>query len=145
MFTQIIGFIVCNFDCKSMSLMRNWHRQLVLSRDNFSNYLKQHNENFASGNCFIEIHIVNMIKESNFSCCSSHILYIMLSYYNFHQTKTWLTMATPYLQRRLFRSPNMQRSLLNLFNLAEEQHFPALECHKGKKVCVRNKRAIGYA
>ena len=60
--------------------------------------------------------VVNMIKESKFNWCSSHK--IMLSYYNFHQKKTWLIMAIPYLQRRLFWSSNMQMSLLNLFNSA---------------------------
>ena len=44
LFTLAIGLIVCNFSCKPMSLVRNWHKQLVLSRDNFSNYLKQHDE-----------------------------------------------------------------------------------------------------
>ena len=44
LFTLTIGFIVCNFDCKPMSLVRNWHRQLVLSRDYFGNYLEQHDE-----------------------------------------------------------------------------------------------------
>ena len=44
LFTLTAGFIVCKFDCKPMSLVRNWHRQLVLSRDHFSNYLKQHDE-----------------------------------------------------------------------------------------------------
>ena len=44
LFTLTIGFVVCNFDCKPMSLVRIWHRQLVLSRDHFSNYLKQHKE-----------------------------------------------------------------------------------------------------
>ena len=38
--------------------------QLVPSMDHFSNYLKQRHENALSANCFIEIHIVNMMKES---------------------------------------------------------------------------------
>ena len=46
--------------------------KLVLSRDQFSNYLKQHDEKTPSANCFIEVHIVNMIKESKFNWCSSH-------------------------------------------------------------------------
>ena len=86
--TMTIGFIVCDFDCKPMSLVRNWHRQLVLSRDHFSNYLKQHDEKTLSANCFIEVQKVNMIKESKFNWCSSHKLCIMLSYCNFHQKKT---------------------------------------------------------
>ena len=43
-----------------------------------------------STNCFAEVHIVNMIKESKFNRCSSHKLCIMLSYYNFYEKKTWL-------------------------------------------------------
>ena len=53
LFTLTIGFIpisikriVCNLDYKPMSLMKNFHRKLVMSRDHFSNYLKQH------ANCF---------------------------------------------------------------------------------------------
>ena len=56
----------------------------MLSRDNFSNYLKQHDEKTLSANCFIEVHIVNMITESKFNWCSSHKLSIMPSHYNFH-------------------------------------------------------------
>ena len=44
LFTLAMGVIVCKFDCKPMSLVKNWHRQLVLSRDHFSNYLKEHDE-----------------------------------------------------------------------------------------------------
>ena len=44
LFTLTIGFIVFNFDCKPMSLVKNWHRQLVLSRNHFSNYLRQHDK-----------------------------------------------------------------------------------------------------
>ena len=44
LFTLTIGLIVCNLVCKPVSLVRNWHRQLVLSRDRFSNYLKQHDK-----------------------------------------------------------------------------------------------------
>ena len=44
LFTLTVGFVVCNLDCKPMFLVRNLHRQLVLSRDHFSNYLKQHDE-----------------------------------------------------------------------------------------------------
>ena len=46
-------------------------RQLVLSRDNFSNYLKQHGEKTLSTNCFIKVNVVNMIKESKFNWCST--------------------------------------------------------------------------
>ena len=53
LFTLTTGFIVCNFDRKPMSLVRNWHRQLGLSRDYFSNYLKQHDEKTFSANCFM--------------------------------------------------------------------------------------------
>ena len=52
-------------------------------------------------------------------------------------------MTIPYLQRSLFESPKPQRSLLNLFNLAEYHHFPAFECHKERRVFVRNKKAVG--
>ena len=45
LFTMTTGFIFCNSDCKPTSVVRNWHRQLVLSRDHFSNYSKQHDEN----------------------------------------------------------------------------------------------------
>ena len=31
----------------------------------------------------------------------------------------FIILAIPHLKRRLFRGPNMQRSLLNLFNLAQ--------------------------
>ena len=48
LFTLTIGFSVCKFDCKPMSLVSNWHRQLVISRDHFSNYLKQHDEKTLS-------------------------------------------------------------------------------------------------
>ena len=49
LFKLTVGFIPisiknCDFDCKSISLVKNCHRQLVLSRDRFSNYLKQHDE-----------------------------------------------------------------------------------------------------
>ena len=74
LFTLAIGFIVCNCDCKPMSSVRNWHRQLVLSMDHFSNYLKQHDEDSFSANCFIEVHIVNMIKKFKFSWCSHQSL-----------------------------------------------------------------------
>ena len=43
LFTLTTGF-VCNSDCKLMSLVRIWHRQSVVPRDHFSNYLKQHQE-----------------------------------------------------------------------------------------------------
>ena len=33
-----------NLDYKLMSLVKNKHKQLVLSRNHFSNYLKQHDE-----------------------------------------------------------------------------------------------------
>ena len=49
-----------------MSQIKSQHRQSVLSRDQFSNYLKQHDETTFSANCFIEVQIVNMIKESKF-------------------------------------------------------------------------------
>ena len=39
---------------------------------------------FFSANCFIEVHIVNMITESKFNWWSSHKLCIMLSCCNFH-------------------------------------------------------------
>ena len=49
--TLTIGFIpisskrlLCNIDYKPMFLVKNWHRHLVLSRDYFLNYLKQHDE-----------------------------------------------------------------------------------------------------
>ena len=32
--------LLCNFDCKPISPVKNCHRQLVLPRDRFSNYLK---------------------------------------------------------------------------------------------------------
>ena len=38
----------------------------MLSSDQFSDYLIQYDENTLSANCFIEVHIVNMIKESKF-------------------------------------------------------------------------------
>ena len=51
LFKLTAGFIpisikrhLCNFDYKPMSLMKNWHRQFLLSRDHFSNYLKEHDE-----------------------------------------------------------------------------------------------------
>ena len=90
----------------------------MLSRDYFSNYLKQYDEKTLSANCIIKIHIVNIIKGSKFNWCSSHKHCIMLSYSKFHQKKTCFIMAIPYLQRSLFESPKPQRSLLNLFNLA---------------------------
>ena len=89
----------------------------MLSRDYFSNYLKQHDEKTPL-NCIIKVHIVNIIKGSKFNWCSSHTLCIMLSYSKVHQKKTWFIMTIPYLQRSLFESPKPQRSLLNLFNLA---------------------------
>ena len=94
LFTMTTGF-VCNFDCKPMSLVSGWHRQLVLYRDRFSNYLKQHDKKTL----FLQtaLFMVNMIKESKFNWCSSHKLCIMLSYYIFHEKKTLLIMATPYL------------------------------------------------
>ena len=50
-----------------MSPVKNFHRQLVLSRDHFSNYLNQHDEKtLFLQNCFIEVHKVNVIKESKF-------------------------------------------------------------------------------
>ena len=51
-------------------------------------------------------------------------------------------MTIPYLQRSLFESPKLQRSLLNLFNLARQPHFLAFECHKGRRVFERYKRAV---
>ena len=89
LFTLTIGFIpisigshLYNFDCEAMSPVKNWYRQLVLSRDHFSNYLKQHDDMILlSANRFIEVHVVNTIKESK---CSRHKLCMMLSYYNFH-------------------------------------------------------------
>ena len=77
LFTLTIGFIplsikrlLCNFDCKLMSPVENWHRLLVLPGDHFSIYLKQHDEKtLFSANCFIEVHTVNMIKESKFNWC----------------------------------------------------------------------------
>ena len=63
--TLKIGFIpfsikifLRNFAYKPMSLVKNWHRQLVLSGDHFSNYLKQHDEKTA-----LLKFIVNIIKE----------------------------------------------------------------------------------
>ena len=47
--------LFCNLDYKLMSLVKNKHKQLVLSRNHFSNYLKQHDEKtLFSANCFIE-------------------------------------------------------------------------------------------
>ena len=77
-----------------MSPVRNWHRQLVLSRDHFSNYLKQHDEKTLSANCFIEVHKVNMID-------NGHSLYICRGGY--------------------FVAP-IDRSSLNLFNLAYREN-----------------------
>ena len=45
--------------------------------------------------------------------CHSYILDVQI-----FSRKIWLIVAIPYLQRRLFLSPNLQRSLLNLLNLA---------------------------
>ena len=40
----------------------------MLSRDNFSNYLKQHDEKtLFLQNCITEVHIVNIIKGSSLS------------------------------------------------------------------------------
>ena len=50
-----------------------------------------------SVNCFITVHIVNMIKETSFEWCSNHKLCIALNCQNFHKKKVWLTMFTPYL------------------------------------------------
>ena len=47
-------------------------------------YLNQQDEKTRSAKCFIEVHIVNMIKELNFNCCSSHPLCIIPNCYNFH-------------------------------------------------------------
>ena len=88
LFTLTIGFLVCNFDCKLMSLVRNWHRQLVLPRDHFSNYLKQHDEKTLSVNCFIEVHIVNMIKESKFDWCPGDTNLLNAKHYGRPQTGT---------------------------------------------------------
>ena len=49
----------------------------MLSRDYFSNYLKQHDQKTLF---LIKIDIVNIIKGSKFNWCSSHKLCIMLSY-----------------------------------------------------------------
>ena len=38
-----------------MSLVKNYHLQLVLSGGYFSNYLKQHDEETLSANCFNEV------------------------------------------------------------------------------------------
>ena len=39
----------------------------MLSRDQFSNYLKQYDEkNLFSANCFIQVPTENMVKESKF-------------------------------------------------------------------------------
>ena len=87
----------------------------MLSRDYFSDYLKQHDEKtLFSANCIIEVHMANIVKELKFNWCSSDKVCIVLSYSKFHSKKTWFIMAIPYLQRRLFRSSNMQKSLLNL-------------------------------
>ena len=58
-----IKTLICNFDNKTMSPVKNWHRQSVLSRDHFENHLKQHNEQTLSASCCIEVHIVDMIKK----------------------------------------------------------------------------------
>ena len=122
LFTLTIGFIpmsikrhFCNFDCESMSLVKSRHRHMVLSRHQ-SKTTGRKDSIFT--NRFIEVHMVNIIEESNFNCCSGHKDFVMPNCYNFHQKKTWLIMAVPYLQKRLFHGPNMQRSLFNLFNLA---------------------------
>ena len=47
----------------------------MLSRDYFSNYLKQQDEKTLSANCIIKIHIVNLIKGSKFNWRSSQTLY----------------------------------------------------------------------
>ena len=48
----------------------------MLSRDYFSNYLKQYYEKtLFPANCIIEVHIVNIIKGSKFNWCSSHKLW----------------------------------------------------------------------
>ena len=40
-----------------MSPVKNWHRQLVLSRDHFSNYLKQQDEKTFLQNCLkLQLH-----------------------------------------------------------------------------------------
>ena len=36
--------LLCNLDYKPMSVVKDWHRQIVLSRDHFSSYLKQHDK-----------------------------------------------------------------------------------------------------
>ena len=61
LFTLAIGFIpisierlLYNFYCKLISPVKNCDKQLMLSRDHFSDYLKQHDEKILSANCFID-------------------------------------------------------------------------------------------
>ena len=68
LFTLIIGFVPvsikrlhCDFDYNGYV----FSKKLVLSRDYFSNYLKQYDEKtlfLQTANCIIKIHIVNIIK-----------------------------------------------------------------------------------
>ena len=90
----------------------------MLSEDHFSYYLRELDEKtIFLPTASLKFIIVNVIK-SKLKWCSSHKFCMMLSYYNFHLNKTWLIIAIPLLERRLFGSPNMKRGLLNLFNLA---------------------------
>ena len=46
-----------------MSLVKNWHRQLVLSRDHFSNYLKQHDEKTVFLQTALSNHYIFIISQ----------------------------------------------------------------------------------
>ena len=92
--------------------------------------------------------MVNIIK--NFNWCSSHLyrLFLMLGCYNFHQKKTWLIMTIPCMQRRLFHSPNILRSLLNLFNVAYSSNhiLPLLTVtREGESLCKTKSRRMSCA
>ena len=103
-----------------MSLVKSQHKQLVLSRDHFSNYLKQHDEKtLFLQTAFIEVHILTMIKESKFNWCSSHKLCIMLLLLLFSLKEDlinkWLF---PVCSGGYFEAPIYRRIYqLNLFNL----------------------------
>ena len=71
-----------------------------------------------SANCFVEVRMVHMIKESKFNWWSSHKFCIMLSLDNFHKKKIWLIMAIRNLQRRLFRSPQYVEEFIKSFQFS---------------------------
>ena len=86
-FTLTISFILFKFQLKDFFVILTINhvsseklaQAISAVQGHFSNYLKQYDEKTFSANCFIEVHVVNMIKESKFNWCSSHKLCIMLS------------------------------------------------------------------